>query len=135
MRAPRSSRTRADPDGIAYLDDDVDERIAFQRPWSRLHRWAHQLGFGGHFSTKSRRYSTTLGALRAARRDWNRQHEQSSVETLEPGDEPDILTIGHLAYAGIGWHTSADAQLAATAAAKAREQRQAAREAQEISHS
>jgi hypothetical protein len=33
----------------------------------RLRNWAHMLGFGGHFSTKSRRYSTTLGALRRAR--------------------------------------------------------------------
>ena len=33
----------------------------------RLVQWAHMLGFRGHFSTKSRRYSTTLGALRAAR--------------------------------------------------------------------
>jgi hypothetical protein len=33
----------------------------------RLGRWAHMLGFGGHFSSKSRRYSTTLGALRRAR--------------------------------------------------------------------
>lgn len=30
----------------------------------RLRAWAHMLGFRGHFSTKSRRYSTTLGALR-----------------------------------------------------------------------
>jgi hypothetical protein len=33
----------------------------------RLRAWAHMLGFGGHFATKSRRYSTTLGALRRAR--------------------------------------------------------------------
>jgi hypothetical protein len=33
----------------------------------RLRAWAHMLGFRGHFSTKSRRYSTTLGALRNAR--------------------------------------------------------------------
>ena len=33
----------------------------------RLTAWAHMLGFRGHFSTKSRTYSTTLGALRAAR--------------------------------------------------------------------
>jgi hypothetical protein len=33
----------------------------------RLRKWAHMFGFGGHFSTKSRRYSTTLGALRRAR--------------------------------------------------------------------
>ncbi|MFI9259735.1 replication initiator [Streptomyces sioyaensis] len=29
---------------------------------------AHKLGFRGHFSTKSRDYSTTLGALRLAQR-------------------------------------------------------------------
>jgi hypothetical protein len=33
----------------------------------RLRKWAHMLGFGGHFATKSRRYSVTLGALRRAR--------------------------------------------------------------------
>src|SRR4029450_9137067 len=33
----------------------------------RLRKWAHMLGFGGHFSTKTRRYSTTLGAIRRAR--------------------------------------------------------------------
>ena len=32
----------------------------------RLRAWAHMLGFGGHWSTKSRRYSTTLRALRRA---------------------------------------------------------------------
>jgi hypothetical protein len=38
------------------------------RPYGGLRRWAHLFGYGGHFSTKSRRYSTTLGKLRAARR-------------------------------------------------------------------
>ncbi|HEX5144951.1 MAG TPA: replication initiator [Mycobacterium sp.] len=33
-----------------------------------LRRWAHQLGFHGHFATKSRSYSTTFAALRAERR-------------------------------------------------------------------
>ena len=32
-------------------------------------RWADMLGFRGHFASKSRRYSTTLGRLRQARRD------------------------------------------------------------------
>ena len=45
----RTSPARAVPDRLRY---------------GRLRRWAHMLGFGGHFSTKSRRYSTTLGALR-----------------------------------------------------------------------
>ncbi|MGH8903788.1 MAG: replication initiator [Egibacteraceae bacterium] len=30
-------------------------------------RWAHQLGYGGHFLTKSRHYSTTFTKLRNAR--------------------------------------------------------------------
>jgi hypothetical protein len=33
----------------------------------KLRKWAHMLGFRGHFLTKARRYSTTFGALRAAR--------------------------------------------------------------------
>jgi hypothetical protein len=32
----------------------------------RFRQWAHMLGYGGHFLTKSRRYSVTFGALRAA---------------------------------------------------------------------
>ena len=34
---------------------------------------AHMLGFRGHYSTRSRCYSTTLTALRQARRDWRDQ--------------------------------------------------------------
>jgi hypothetical protein len=33
----------------------------------RLRSWAHMLGFGGHWSTMSRRYSTTMTVLRRAR--------------------------------------------------------------------
>jgi hypothetical protein len=39
----------------------------------RLSRWAHMLGFSGHFSTKSRTYSTTLSALRADRAAYQRE--------------------------------------------------------------
>jgi hypothetical protein len=35
-----------------------------------LRRWAHMLGFRGHFLTKSHRYSTTFTALRRQRRTW-----------------------------------------------------------------
>lgn len=33
-------------------------------------RWLHTLGYRGHITTKSRRYSTTLGVLRARRHHW-----------------------------------------------------------------
>ena len=40
----------------------------------RLRRWAHQLGYGGHCFTKSRRYSTTFKALREARAEHAAAH-------------------------------------------------------------
>jgi hypothetical protein len=39
----------------------------------RFRAWAHMLGYGGHFLTKSRRYSVTFGQLRKARTDHRRQ--------------------------------------------------------------
>jgi len=37
-------------------------------------RWLHTLGYRGHITTKSRHYSTTMGALRTARATWTRHH-------------------------------------------------------------
>ncbi|MFD9321130.1 replication initiator [Streptomyces sp. NPDC060053] len=65
----------------------------------RLRAWAHMLGFRGHFSTKSRRYSTTLGALRTARADWRRAQAAPAVET-EPTES--TLVLGHWVFAGTG---------------------------------
>jgi hypothetical protein len=84
------------------------------------------LGFGGHFSTKSRRYSTTLRALRAARQAWRRRREV--IEQRDHADEETTLVVGSWSYAGIGWRTTADALLATTAAALARERRRAGRD-------
>ena len=85
------------------------------------------LGFGGHFATKSRRYSTTHKALRAARREWQRSHPHRLAEPPPAiGDDGShrggtTLIVGDLHLAGIGWNTTADAQLATAAAARARE--------------
>lgn len=68
----------------------------------RLVQWAHMLGFRGHFSTKSRRYSTTLGDLRAARTDHMRD-EQISTGRLPLFDEDTVLVISHWDYAGKGY--------------------------------
>lgn len=94
--------------------------------WGRLWCWAHMLGFAGHFATRSRRYSTTLTALRLARRDWQLSHATSGpatkdAERLDDGEDTTEVVISSLTYAGIGWHTTADAPLANTAAAHARE--------------
>jgi hypothetical protein len=63
----------------------------------RIAHWAHMLGFRGHFSTKSRAYSTTLGALRAARAEHVRaQH----ADQLPHGET--ILVVTHWRFAGLG---------------------------------
>jgi hypothetical protein len=55
------------------------------------------LGFRGHFSTKSRAYSTTLGALRAARADRVRaQH----ADDLPDGET--VLVVAHWLFVGLG---------------------------------
>ncbi|GLV51344.1 replication initiation protein [Thermobispora bispora] len=77
----------------------------------RLVPWAHMLGFRGHVSTKSRRYSTTLGALRAARTAHVRA-EQIGTGRLPLFDEDTVLVIARWEYAGRGL-SAGDAILAA----------------------
>jgi hypothetical protein len=92
------------------------------RQWAALRRWAHMLGYGGHFLTKARHYSLTFTELRAIRTTWQRHHQRAEH------DQETTLVIGWLTYVGAGWRTAGDALLANTAAAKARERRQAARD-------
>jgi hypothetical protein len=79
----------------------------------RLGQWAHMLGFRGHFSTKSRRYSTTLGALRTARAEHQqRQAEEVTTGRLPLFEEDTVLVISHWGYAGQG-HTPGELFLSA----------------------
>jgi hypothetical protein len=78
------------------------------------------LGYRGHFATKSRRYSTTLKALRAARANYRRRHNPTTTSS-EHSDEA-VITITTLTWAGMGWRTTGDALLALSAAARARDQ-------------
>ncbi len=94
-------------------------------PWEGLRHWAHRFGFPGHFSTKSRRYSTTLTALRQARRPQNRIKvtaiDDDSIELDDIHDDETTLVIGQWRHVGNGWKTSGDAALAAMAADAARQ--------------
>jgi hypothetical protein len=67
----------------------------------RLAAWAHMLGFRGHFSTKSRAYSTTFSALRAER--IQHQREQAIDDSLWPTPEADnTIVIAHWQFARRG---------------------------------
>jgi hypothetical protein len=72
--------------------------------FSHLHlrRYAHSYGYGGHFLSKSRCYSTTLGALRAARAEWRRSQS--------PGAQSDAVSYeSHWLAVGIGWANRGEA--------------------------
>ena len=70
----------------------------------RLAAWAHMLGFRGHFSTKSRHYSTTFGALRAERAQHQRDHATTGSLWPIPDDDT-TLVLAHWRFAGQA-HTS-----------------------------
>jgi hypothetical protein len=92
----------------------------------RLERWTHMLGFRGHAFTKSRRFSTTFGALRRARADYQQRAEREA-RGLPPDDDEDTTLVVNLEYDGRGHLTNGDALLASSIAAWTREAREAAR--------
>jgi hypothetical protein len=98
-----------------------------------LRRWAHMLGFGGHFLTKARRYSIRFADLRQARITYRRGQDtgpdHGPIRTADhTDDEETVLIVGTFTYAGTGWKTTGDALLANTAADQARKRRQAGRD-------
>ncbi|MEV7175979.1 replication initiator [Kitasatospora sp. NPDC093679] len=101
---------------ITHLDIPDHARRLIRTCWTlgnrpeladlRLRAWAHMLGFRGHFSTKTRRYSTTLGALRDARAAWRRAQALEHLHGPNTPDAPDseetTLVLSHWAFAGTG---------------------------------
>jgi hypothetical protein len=98
----------------------------------RLRAWAHMLGFGGYWSTKSRRYSTTMGALRRARVAFAKRRRAEDGVPLDAWgraeDDQAVTVIATWSYVASGYATEGERWLALSAAARAREQRQVARE-------
>ncbi|WP_345020381.1 replication initiator [Saccharothrix violaceirubra] len=74
-----------------------------------LRRWAHMLGFRGHFLTKSRHYSTTFTALRAARAE-HRLAEH--LDRLGVTDGSTVLVVGDWSMTGVGYRSDAERDLA-----------------------
>jgi hypothetical protein len=93
----------------------------------RLRPWTHMLGFRGHYSTRSRCYSTTLTALRQARRNWRDQRLLAALDYADGGkvirgmetsfevEDQTILVVGHWQYIGRG-HSPGEAIFARTIA-------------------
>ncbi|WP_159795431.1 replication initiator [Puerhibacterium puerhi] len=104
-----------------------------ENPYALLGHWSTMLGFRGHFSTKSRRYSVTLGALRRARRRFQhltadaRRHgvaldtRDLEARLMAEDAEETTLVVGSWRYEGTGWPRTGDKALADAAASRARE--------------
>jgi replication initiator protein RepSA len=98
---------------------------------SSIGRWLHTLGYRGHITSKSRRYSTTMTALRERRNAWTRekesentahQHDQSP-QTVD-ADDPVAWEFDRSGHTTMG-----DRTLTITAALHRIQQRHTAREA------
>jgi hypothetical protein len=98
----------------------------------RLRAWAHILGFGGHWSTKSRRYSTTFTVLRRARVTFAKRRRAKDGVPLDAWGRPEedqvVIVVASWVYVGAGYATEGERWLALSAAARARERRRIARE-------
>ena len=122
--SPHAVRIIETAEHLAATAGDVYERLA--------DRYG-TLGFRGHVLTKTRRYSTTFGALRRARQDWRRQPRagldpDATVRQLDADDDPDgdqadIVVEHNWRYVGSGYFDAETAALAMAAAALARDHR------------
>jgi hypothetical protein len=123
-----SHRIRGEAD-IERLRCSAHYRRLITTAWqlgTRCRAWAHMLGYGGHFLTKSRRYSVTFGQLRAARTDHRRAARPPDADRDawgRPLDETVVLVLPVIwTYDGIGRPIATPgAELAAASAARARE--------------
>jgi hypothetical protein len=138
-------------DDVHHLVDNLHAQAMISACWTlgahpeleelRLRPWAHMLGFRGHYSTRSRCYSTTLTALRQARQEW-RDHsllvglgydETTNVcrrnrhdELVDCVEDDTILVLGTWQYIGRG-HSPGEAIYARTIAHDLAENRRLAR--------
>jgi hypothetical protein len=134
---------RLDPDDLDRLDGLPAHVVELVRAaWElggrreleglRLRAWAHMLGFRGHWSTKSRRYSTTFTVLRRARVQFAKRRRAGDGVPLDAWDRPEddqaAIVVASWVYVGSGYATEGERWLALSAAARAREQREVARE-------
>ena len=90
----------------------------------KLRRWAHMLGFRGHFLTKARRYSTTFATLRQARREHARAETREYLAAfgllsvgVDEDEDADTLVISSWHYVGRAPHRSPAPTVTVTAGA------------------
>jgi hypothetical protein len=132
-KASHEQITTRDPDPDRWRDRGMPEQLVqmayatlrlAERPGLRdLGRWVHMLGFRGHFVTKSRRYSTNLGELRATRAAYRARQDEPTDATVDDDDSAIVLSVPQ--YVGSGYLNPGDVLLAAGVEASVRVAREA----------
>jgi Replication initiator protein, pSAM2 len=130
-----------DEANIAYLDVPPHHRKMIGTAWQlgelpqydglNLRRWAHMLGFRGHFLTKSRAYSTTFSAIRHERRTWRLRDDldQLAADTEDHDniqvDLDTVTVVNDWLVVHIGHRDHAERELAIAIAERRRGRRRA----------
>ena len=125
---------------IEFLDVSHHHRAMIATAWElgghesyedlNLRRWAHMLGFRGHFLTKSQRYSTTFRAMRADRRLWRLREDLAQLDRdtdnpdATPPDLDTITVINDWEPIRFGHRDHGERELALAIAERNRAQRQ-----------
>jgi hypothetical protein len=84
----------------AELSDHA--RALMRSAWTLSPRWAHSLGFRGHFLTKARRYSVTFAALRSVRAQFRAQADPWLTEIRAKAVGEQVVIRRSFHYAGSG---------------------------------
>jgi hypothetical protein len=129
---------RMSPLAVAELDVTAHVRailtaitsLADHRAYQGMDRWLHTLGYRGHITTKSRLFSTTMGALRAYRAAWTRQQHTDHAATSVNGDHRASPSSDPTAweFERVGMCTLGDRALILSAAQRMIEHRHTARD-------
>ena len=104
----------ADPDGT-HPERLIDAcwTLGGTDGWEGLRRWAHMLGFRGHWSTKSRRYSTTFTVLRRARVAFAKRRRAKDGVPLDawgrPEDDDQVVIVASWVFVGAGYEAEGSA--------------------------
>ncbi|GAA3218432.1 replication initiator protein RepSA [Pseudonocardia petroleophila] len=132
-----ADRPIRDLEHVRYLDLTPHHRAMIETAWLlgelkqyealNLHRWAHMLGFRGHFLTKSQRYSVSFRTIRGERRLWRLREDLSALDQVEPIDPYTVVVVNDWVPVRFGHRDDGERELAAAIAERNRSHRRATR--------
>ncbi|WP_338538771.1 hypothetical protein N5P18_04135 [Janibacter terrae] len=128
----RAERRRAGEDVAVPVDAEGRDHYVL------IGKWAKELGYRGHYSSKSRCYSVTYRTLRRRRARFQQVMQDETERAHRAGKPVDFeaieralqveedesetsVVIGMWEFVGVGWSNEGEVEIATAAAARARE--------------